>query len=105
MEKYGITFYAGETNGHKFNSYRFSNLNYVNLSFVSCLDTMDCEGLIDVLQGSVNSGGNVDDRFLSDSVEDRVIAYKYPNVEIDNVLTIPMTDLLQIVQAWKAFIG
>jgi len=91
MEKYGITFYAGETNGYKFNSCRFSNFNYVNLSFVSCW--------------SVTSGGNVDDRFSSDSVEDIVIAYQYPNVEIDNVLTIPMIDLLQIVQEWKAFIG
>jgi len=105
MEKYGITFYAGETNGYKFNSCRFSNFNYVNLSFVSCLSTNDCNGLIDDLQWSVISGGNVDDRFSSDSVEDIVIAYQYPNVEIDNVLTIPMIDLLQIVQEWKAFIG
>ncbi len=105
LEKYGISFYSGETNGYKFNSCRFSNLNYASLSFVSYLGRTDCNGLIGDLQWSVNSGGNADDHFSSDSIEDRVIAYQYPDVVIDDVLTISMTDLLQIVQAWKAFIG
>ena len=46
------------------------------------------------LDSCLKGKGNVDEGFFSDSVEDMDIFYKYPNVEINDLFTIPMADLL-----------
>ena len=57
------------------------------------------------LKGCLNSKGNIDEGFFSDSVEDMDIFYKYPNVEINNLFTIPMEDMLGLLEEWSVFIA
>jgi hypothetical protein len=105
LSTYGITFYSKVINGQKFNFCQLSDKNYYTLSFIGDLSNEEVDSLIDELQCSINSCGGINDYFLSDSVEGKIIAYQYSNMVINNILTLPMTDLLQIAQAWLAFIS
>jgi len=74
------------------------------LSFIERLDEYDCSSLIYDLIRCIGSNSNVDEGFFTDTVEHMSILYKYPNVEIDDILIIPMFDLKKIVEEWLEFI-
>lgn len=74
------------------------------LSFIGRLDITDTESFIYDLNRSIELRGNSDEGFFSDSVEDLQILYQYPNINIENVITIPMTDMKEILEEWLEFI-
>jgi hypothetical protein len=75
------------------------------LLFIRRLDVVDCRSFIYDLNGCIASEANIDDCYCSDTVEDMVIQYWYPNVNVDDVLIIPMTDMRGLLQEWLEFIS
>lgn len=75
------------------------------LIFIDGLDQFECESLISDLERCINGQGNVDEGFFSDGVEHMTILYQYPNINIDNVLIMPMQDMKELLQEWLAFIS
>lgn len=66
---------------------------YSVLSFIDRLDKHDTEGFLYDLNRSIDVRGNSDEGFFSDSVEHMDILYQYPNIVIDDILTISMEDI------------
>lgn len=73
------------------------------LHFVHKLDKHETEGFIYDLDRCIDGQSNADEGFYSDSVESSDITYKYPNVNIGNVLIIPMIDMRAILVEWLNF--
>jgi hypothetical protein len=74
------------------------------LIFLSRLDYTETIGFINDLQLCVNSGSNLDESYESSTVEYLNIKYEYPNINIDNILILPMTDFIELLTEWKIFI-
>ncbi len=72
---------------------------------VGRLYEVELNGFISDLNKSINQGSNYDEGFFSDSVEDITIKYEYPNVNWDDVYTISMVDLRDLMLEWKEFIN
>ena len=81
------------------------NINNVILNFIYRLDEHQTKSFISDLNRCISSQANADEGFFSDSVEDIEILYKYPNVDINNILTLPMEDLKEILEEWLVFIS
>ena len=73
------------------------------LHFVSGLSKHETESFIYDLDKSLNLQGNADEGFFSDNVEDIDILYQYPNINIDDVLILPMIDMREILNEWLNF--
>lgn len=69
------------------------------------LSNYEISGLIDELQKNVNFQSNIDEGFYSGSIEHMTIKYEYPNINIDNVLILPMTEMIELLEEWKEFIS
>ena len=54
---------------------------------------------------SVNSENNIDEGFHSSSIEHITIKYEYPNINIDDILILPMSDFMELLAEWKDFIN
>ncbi|GGI29544.1 hypothetical protein [Pedobacter mendelii] len=73
------------------------------LHFVSGLSKHETESFIYDLDRSLNLQENADEGFFSDHVEDIDIVYQYPNINIDDVLVLPMADMREILIEWLNF--
>ncbi|SDE67241.1 hypothetical protein SAMN05216464_108163 [Mucilaginibacter pineti] len=103
-DKYQLTFYSKIVNGRKYNLCQSSPGDYAVLSFLGSIDKIDGEALIYDLDACISRHINVSDGYLSDPVEYMTIGYEYPNVNINDVLSIPMSDLKELLQEWLAYI-
>lgn len=75
------------------------------LTFMRGLSRPECESFINDLNNGINDHGNVDEGFFSDSVEHMSILYQYPNINIDDVLIIPMQEMKSLLEEWLLFIS
>ena len=106
--QYGLEFYNRSINSRKINICQLKTQDGGNnslLSFMTHLSINDCQNFIADLTGCLAGHTNVDEGFLSDSVEDINISYNYPNVIIEDILIIPMQDLKDLLQEWLEFIS
>ncbi|MEO3406226.1 hypothetical protein AAFN85_20095 [Mucilaginibacter sp. CAU 1740] len=76
-----------------------------HLHFLDLLDANECRGFIYDLDSCIDGQSNVDEGFRSDSVDNQDIRYCYPNVVINDILTIPMVDMRGLLQEWLDFIN
>ncbi|NTE00502.1 hypothetical protein G6M26_23420 [Agrobacterium tumefaciens] len=108
-EHYGLEFTKQKlSNGEIF--YRVDqklngNINNVILNFIYRLNEHQTKSFINDLNRCISSQANVDEGFFSDSVEDMEILYQYPNVDINDILKLPMVDLKEILEEWLEFIS
>ena len=107
-EQYGLSFDRNELSSSPIlyvatsinkNTYPYNSV----LTFVNSCSIFECKSLIEDLDRCITSEGNVDEGFFSDCVENRSILYQYPNVNIDDLLIIPMQDLKELLQEWLDF--
>ena len=108
QQQYGLTFNKTTTSdGEVFAFVRATNEIGLNsrLSFLTLMDSNECNGFIYDLNRCINSQSNVDEGFFSDSVENISIVYAYPNIILDNSFTMPMQDMLILLQEWLAYIS
>ena len=105
-EKYGIVFYSQIISGVKYNTCNVTDSNYYNLSFISCFDSTETSQMIGDLNNCITYQYNISDTYESDSIENiHIIEYQYPNMLIDNIVTIPMTDLKELLQEWLTYLN
>ena len=79
---------------------------YILAYIISRLDSFEAKSLLWQLQHCIVNKFNGNISYESDTFEDLQfgILYEYPNVNLDNVLLIPMSDLESIVEDWLEFI-
>jgi hypothetical protein len=75
------------------------------LVFINGLDKHDCESFIYDLDRCIEGQANADEGFFSDSVEHIKIIYNYPNINIDDILSMPMQDMKELLEEWLNFIN
>ena len=76
------------------------NRYHLVLSFINTLDKSEREGLLYDLKDCLLKKRNIDEGFSSLGVDylQNGIIYQFPNVNIDDLLTIPMQDLQEILE-------
>ena len=104
-DRYQLTFYSKIVNGGKYNLCQSSPGDFAALSFLSSIGKIDSEALIYDLDACISRHINVSEGYLSDPVEYMTIGYEYPNVNLNDVLLIPMTGLKELLQEWLAYIN
>jgi len=104
-EKYHLTFFTNIENGAKYNFCQSSFADYAVLSFLSDIDKFDSQELINDLNECMRRHTNIDEGYLSDPIEYMTIDYEYPNVNINDVLCMPMSDLEGLLQEWLSYIS
>lgn len=106
-EQYGLIFDKMQVEGFGIRDFiRQRNPGGSNgiLIYIGRLDEEETKAFINDMNQSLNLGRNYDDGFLTDSVEHLTITYEYPNVKWDNILTISMIDLRDLLIEWLDFI-
>ena len=78
--------------------------DYSVLTFLGNLSIQESQSFANDLALCLNSGGNIDEGFFSDSIEHISITYEYPNVNIDDILLISMLDMKSLLTEWIDFI-
>lgn len=93
-------------NGAKANVCNVTNPNYYNLSLIARFDASETSQMIDELNDYIKFQSDSIDFYQSDSIENiNTIEFQYPNVIIDDFITIPMSDLTELLQEWLTFIS
>ena len=108
LSKYTLQFVRRKLNNGKVVPNAIQTINGSDnsvLSFINGLDKHDTMSFINDLKDCININGNRDEGFFSDSVEHISILYQYPNVNIDDILVLPMVDLKEILEEWLEFIS
>ncbi|MDV6169420.1 hypothetical protein R1T16_13375 [Flavobacterium sp. DG1-102-2] len=105
--EYNLRFYKTNVDGKIYNicSHHGTVDSKSNLIFLTHLDYDDTMSFLNDLQLSVNSESNADEGFDSSSIEHISIKYEYPNVNIDDILILPMIDFIELLTEWKNFIN
>lgn len=76
------------------------------LSFIGDLDKAETESFIEDMQRCITTQSNyLDEGFIPYNAEFMEIKYQYPNVNIDDILLIPMTDMKELLEEWLGFIS
>lgn len=104
FEKYDLTIGTriGPISGKKKLLVDTTSIGSVNsvLTFLSSLDKGECEAFLYDINVCLDEQSNGMGGVISDGVEYLYygIDYQYPNVNIDNVITIPMQDMKEILE-------
>jgi hypothetical protein len=103
-EKYGLTFLTTNTiDGYKgYRCFKEDVDEFSHLQILSHMDNSEIKDLIEELEKALN-GEYYEQYFTSDGVEADSIELNYPNVIINEHLTISMVELLELLQEWLAF--
>ena len=105
-EEYGLSFYKWKDieTGKLYPICKREKVGSLsNLQLLSRLDSTDTQILIDeIFKAQANLP--YDNFPSSDSYEDILIEYNYPNVIIDGIFTISMNDFRELLEEWKNFI-
>ena len=72
--------------------------------FIGRLNSGECQFLIEEIEKAEN-GFQYDNLPTSDSYEDIRVNYVFPNVIIDDILTVSMSDFKELLQEWLTFIN
>lgn len=107
-EQYSLTFNKIYLEGYGLEHYidcEPENTTHSMLIRVGRLYEGELDGFISDLNRSIDQGSNYDVGFFSDSVEDITVKYEYPNVNWDDVYTISMVDLRDIMLEWKEYLN
>ena len=108
-EKYGLLFNKIKSDNNKMTTslvtQKVPGGNNSVLVFMYSIDEHECKSFIYDLNYCLNNKENIDDGFVSDGVEYMKILYEYPNVNLDDILLIPMIDMKVLLEEWLAFLN
>ncbi|UTW64192.1 response regulator transcription factor [bacterium SCSIO 12741] len=109
-ERYGLQFVKSYSEEYDLTSYRcVSNgtlpaphVNF-NLCFIDHLSLVEVEDFIQLLDDAL-SDRPYDDQFITDGTEADKVFLQSPDVIINDTLSLPITDMKELLVEWLAFI-
>ena len=104
-EEFGLRFsqYKNPINGNlKKNIIKYTVNQHSELLIINRLDDNDATALIRNIDNALQ-GKHFDETICIQSIEDEDIEIHPPNIIINNICTLPLTDMKTILEEWIAF--